>query len=251
MMPDRPIRVVAVSYLNTFPFLFGIRQSPELLETIELRLEMPSECARLMMSGEVDLGLMPVAAIPAVKDARVVSDFCIGADGRVDSVCLFSEVPLSEVTEILLDYQSRTSVQLMRVLADRHFHIRPKWTPAGEDFIAGIGGTTAGVVIGDRAFPLLDRFPVVIDLSEEWKAMTGLPFVFACWVANRELPQEFLSAFNSALRHGVEHRSESIIERDLPNASAMVDYVNHRISYDFDERKRQALGLFLQLSSNS
>lgn len=249
MMPDRPIRVVAVSYLNTFPFLFGIRQSPELLETIELRLEMPSECARLMMSGEVDLGLMPVAAIPAVKDARVVSDFCIGADGRVDSVCLFSEVPLSEVTEILLDYQSRTSVQLVRVLADRHFHIRPKWTPAGEDFIDGIGGTTAGVVIGDRAFPLLDRFPVVMDLSEEWKAMTGLPFVFACWVANRELPDDFLQAFNTALRYGVEHRTESILERNLPDAAEMVHYVNHRISYALDEQKRQALRLFLQFSA--
>lgn len=244
MMPDRPIRVVAVNYVNTYPFLHGLDSDPVLRQSIDLRLEMPSACARLMLNGEAQLGLIPVAVIPQIKDAHIVSEFCIGADGRVDSVCLFSEVPLSEVTEVLLDYQSRTSVMLMRVLAERHFHIAPKWTNAGEGFIERIQGNTAGVVIGDRAFELLERFPIVIDLAGAWKQLTGLPFVFACWVSNGPLPAELLERFNNALRFGVNHRQEAIISRVVSDQKAMLDYVNDRISYSFDERKRKALQLF-------
>jgi chorismate dehydratase len=244
MMPDRPIRVVAVSYVNTYPFLHGLESDPVLRQSIDLRLEMPSECARLMLNGEANLGLIPVAVIPRMTGAHIVTDFCIGADGRVDSVCLFSEVPLSEVTEILLDFQSRTSVMLMRVLAERHFHIVPKWTDADAGFIERIQGNTAGVVIGDRAFLLRERFPIVIDLAEEWKKLTGLPFVFACWVSNGPLPAEFLERLNNALRYGVEHRQEAILGRPMLDQEAMLDYVNNRISYLLDERKLKALQLF-------
>jgi chorismate dehydratase len=248
MMPDRPIRVAAVSYVNTYPFLHGIESDPILRQSIDLRLEMPSECARQMLSGDADLGLIPVAVIPKMKEAHIVTDFCIGADGRVDTVCLFSEVPLHEVTEILLDFQSRTSVMLMRVLAHRHLNISPKWIDAGEGFIDHIKGTRAGVVIGDRAFSLRERFPIVIDLAEEWKKQTAMPFVFACWVSNRPLPGEFLDRFNAALRFGVAHREDAIIQRALSNEREMIDYVNHRISYNLDERKREALQLFTRWS---
>lgn len=250
MMPDRPVRVVAVSYVNTYPFLHGLEHDPVLRRSVELRLEMPSECARMMVAGEADLGLIPVAAIPEMEEAHIVTDFCIGADGPVDSVCLFSEVPLEDVTEILLDFHSRTSVQLMRVLAQRHFHISPKWTDADEGYVDRIGGGTAGVVIGDRAFPLRDRFPVVIDLAEAWKELTGLPFVFACWVSSRPLSAEFVQRLNDALRYGVGHREEAIRLHSLPDGKSMTDYVNHRISYPFDEKKREALQLFTEWSSN-
>lgn len=247
MFKTPPIRIAAVSYVNTFPFIHGLAHMP-LLHPIALQLEIPSACARKVLSGEVDLGLIPVAVIPLLEDAHIISDFCIGADGAVASVCLFSEVPIEDITEILLDFQSRTSVQLMRVLAARHFHITPKWINASEGFINQIKGKTAGVVIGDRAFPLVDRFPVVIDLALEWKNLTGLPFVFACWVSNKALPVAFVSAFNSALSYGVEHREDAIRQRITTNAEAMVRYVNHNISYTFDEQKRNALALFTRWS---
>ncbi|MCF8257789.1 MAG: menaquinone biosynthesis protein [Flavobacteriales bacterium] len=248
MKPEHPIRVAAVSYVNTYPFLHGLHNDATLMESIGLRLETPSECARLMLSGEADLGLIPVAVIPQMKEAHIVTGFCIGADGPVDSVCLFSEVPLKDVTGILLDFQSRTSVMLMRVLAQHHFHITPEWRDAGEGFIDRIAGPTAGIVIGDRAFPLRTRFPVVIDLAEEWKALTGLPFVFACWVSNRPLPTEFLDRFNAALQYGVAHRQDAIVNRSMPNEQDMIAYVNHRVSYTLDERKREALQLFTRWS---
>lgn len=248
MISSGPIRVVAVSYVNTYPFLHGLEKDAGLQEAMELRVAMPSECARLMTSGEADLGLMPVAAIGQVPNARVVTDFCIGADGPVDSVCLFSDVPLHGVQEVLLDHQSRTSVQLMRILAQRHFGISPRWTAGDPEFIGRIAGATAGVVIGDRAFGLREKYPVVIDLAEEWGKLTGLPFVFACWVANRELPPDFLDRFGRALQYGVDHRADAIAERSPADAEAMTFYVNHRISYVLDDRKREAMELFTRWS---
>jgi chorismate dehydratase len=248
MVEIPPIRIAAVSYINTYPFMHGLAQRP-LSYPIDLSLEIPAECARKVLAGEVDLGLIPVAVIPLLNEAHIISDFCIGADGAVDSVCLFSEVPLEEVTEVLLDFQSRTSVQLMRVLASRHFHITPKWTNAAEGYIGHIKGTTAGVVIGDRAFPLLHRFPVVIDLALEWQHLTGLPFVFACWVSNRVLPADFIAQFNEALGYGVDHREEAVRQRITHDVDAMIRYVNNNISYGFDARKRQALELFTRWSA--
>jgi len=248
MLNPPAIRIAAVSYVNTFPFIYGLSQKAPSHPT-DLQLEIPSECARKLLLGEVDLGLIPVAVIPLMDEAHIISDFCIGADGAVDSVCLFSEVPIEEVTEVLLDFQSRTSVQLMRVLAARHFLITPKWINASEGFIDQIKGTTAGVVIGDRAFPLLKRYPVVVDLALAWKQLTGLPFVFACWVSNKQLPEEFISEFNAALSFGIDHREEAIRQRVTTDVEAMVHYVNHNISYALDERKRLALELFTRWSA--
>jgi chorismate dehydratase len=248
MMPESPIRVAAVSYSNTYPFLHGLQQST-ILGAMELQLDTPSECARKLLSGQVDLGLVPIAVIPFIKDAHIISDYCIGADGAVESVCLFSQVRLEEITEILLDFQSRTSVQLMRILAERHFHISPKWTNTQDGYIAQIKGTTAGVVIGDRAFGLHSQFPVVVDLAFEWKHLTGLPFAFACWVSNKQLSESFIQDFNQALRYGVEHREDAIRERVPHNTEAMLHYVNHCISYSFDGPKKQAMQLFHQWSS--
>jgi chorismate dehydratase len=244
MDTDRKISVSAVSYVNTYPFLLGL-EGEQIRDAIDLTLDVPSECARKLLSAEVELGLVPVAIIPLLKEPHIVTDFCIGADGAVDTVCLFSEVPLDQITEVLLDFQSRTSVQLMRVLAQRHFHITPRWAHADEGFIGQISGSTAGVVIGDKAFALRSRFPVVIDLAEEWKKLTGLPFVFACWVSNGRLPQSFLDRFNTALAFGVAHREEAVLSRGLPDATEMVNYVNHRISYPLDHPKREAMTLFL------
>ena len=248
IMSESLIRVAAVSYSNTYPFLHGLQQST-ILDAVELQLESPSECARKLLSGQVDLGLVPVAVIPFIKDAHIISDYCIGADGAVESVCLFSQVPLEEITEILLDFQSRTSVQLMRILAERHLHISPKWTNTQDGYIAQIKSTTAGVVIGDRAFALHHQFPVVVDLALEWKNLTGLPFAFACWVSNKQLSESFTQDLNQALRYGVEHREEAIRERVTHNTEFMIHYVNHCISYPFDAPKQQAMHLFHQWSS--
>ena len=205
---------------------------------------MPSDCAKKLLSGEVDLGLVPVAIIPELEEAHIVSSYCIGADGPVESVCLFSEVPLEEIDKILLDYQSRTSVQLVQYLAANKWKIQPKWESADPDFINQIEGKTAAVVIGDRAFTLLEKYEHVYDLSAEWKDCTGLPFVFACWVSNKKLPEDFIMEFENALESGLSQRKQAVEQMAQTNHENLVRYVESVISYSLDDKKRQAMKLF-------
>ena len=216
-------------------------------DKIILELDIPSECARKLVSGEADLGLVPVAVIPKVKDAQILSRFCIGADGPVRSVTLLSEVPLHEIRSVYLDYQSRTSVALTKILASRFWDISPVWEEGQEGFETNIRGTSAGVVIGDRSLQMRDSFPFVYDLSEEWKKMTGLPFVFACWVSNKPLADEFVRSFNDALQNGID--SIETVINELPQEKRKgidaVQYLKKDISYELDESKRKAVELFL------
>jgi chorismate dehydratase len=241
-----PVRISAVSYLNTAPFVHGIRHrlDPSLYELV---LDIPAVCAEKLLSGKADLGLVPVAVIPLLKAPHIVSDYCIGAEGPVRSVMLYSDVPLDEIRRVLLDNQSRTSVQLTRVLARELWNIAPEWVEAKPGYETGIGGTTAGVVIGDRTFALNGKFAYAFDLAEAWQSLTGLPFVFACWVSNTALPAEFLRPFNEALRYGLSHRAEAAADLDrLPADLGRVnDYLEHCISYELTEKKKEGLRAFL------
>ena len=172
-----------MSYLNTKPLLYGIQNSPVIGE-MSLITEYPAKIADMLLADEIDIGLVPVSIIPAMKEFHFNTRFCIGCDGAVASVCLFSEVPLEKIEKVLLDYQSRTSVALVEILFQKHWKLSPKFESAGPDFIDGIQGDTAAVVIGDRALQLRSSSAYVYDLGEAWKQMTGLPFVFAAWISN-------------------------------------------------------------------
>ncbi|MEY3050286.1 MAG: hypothetical protein RLY31_71 [Bacteroidota bacterium] len=238
--------VTAVSYLNTKPFLYGLLNSPVAAD-IELTLDHPADCARKLKDGTADLGLVPVAIIPELSSPELVSDYCIGAEGKVRTVCLFSEVPLSALENIYLDYQSRTSVALLRILLKEFWHQQPVLIPASPGFESEIRGTTGGLVIGDRAIGLESHYPYVYDLGEAWLALTGLPFVFAAWVANRELPTRFRTAFDHALRHGIEQIPQLMYL--LPSPSPSFDlqgYFTRNIRYVLDMPKRSGLSRFLR-----
>ena len=105
------IRVGIIDYLNVKPFLYGIKHS-SVINDIYLVETFPSKLAQMLLTGEVDLGIVPVAIIPEMKEYYMVSDYCIGCNGPVATVCLFSEVPINRVETVLLDYQSKTSVAL-------------------------------------------------------------------------------------------------------------------------------------------
>ena len=238
------LQVGAVSYLNTKPLLWGIERSAMRSE-MDLRLLYPAQLAAGLKDGSLDLALMPVAALPTIPGARIVGDYGIGADGPVASVCLFSEVPMEKIERVYLDYQSRTSIQLAQWLMERHWKRSTEYVAASEDYITRIGGTTAGVIIGDRALEALDKFPFVYDLAEAWKAATGLPFVFAGWTATKELPQEFLGAFNAANAAGLQHVDE-IVAANPFSAYDLRRYYTHNIRYRLDTRMMMGLERFLQ-----
>lgn len=240
----KKIRVAAVSYLNTKPLMYGIRNHPVINE-IELVEEYPARIAQMLLNDEVDVGLVPVAVIPKLKEWHIVTDFCIGARGEVASVCIFSEVPMEEIEEVYLDYQSRTSVNLAKVL------LREFWkkdviliNATGEDYRDKIQGTTAGVVIGDRALEQRSRSTYIYDLASAWRDYTGLPFVFAAWISNKQLPQEFIQLFNEANKLGVENAKYVARYLDYKPYDLRTYYTKN-IDYILDEKKLEGLKLFL------
>ena len=239
-------RLVAVSYLNTKPLLYGLLRS-DIQSQLTMDLAIPSECARRLLVGEADIALVPVAIIPELPEAHIISDYCIGADGAVATVCIYGDVPIEEMTSIYLDHHSRTSVMLTRLLLQEYWKLNPKLVAAEEGYIDRIGGTTGGLVIGDRTIGLEERFPYVYDLGEVWKTHTGLPFVFAAWVSVKPLAPDFVVAFNKALREGMEHLPELQLLLSSPHPDFdLVEYFTHHIDYDLDGPKREALARFLE-----
>lgn len=240
------IKLSVVSYLNSKPFIFGL-EKPWMKEQIELELDIPSVCAMKLLSGKVDVGLVPIAILPELKEYYLLTDYCIGANGDVNSVLLVSEVPLESISRVLLDYQSRTSVLLARVLAKRFWKINPIWEAAEAGYESTINGSSAGVIIGDRALIMKDQFKYVYDLSGEWKKYTGLPFVFACWVANKPVSKTFSELLNKAAAEGVTNIPAVLNQYgsgEIENSVAE-KYLSESIDFNFNEQKKKALELFL------
>ena len=242
---ERKIRVGAVSYLNTKPLVYGFEKGM-MSDRIELGFDYPAKVAAQLLNDEVDLGLIPVAVIPKLAEQYIVSDYCIGASKAVASVCLFSDVPLNEIKKILVDYQSRTSAALLTILLRDLWKISPKLVDTANGYQQNIKGTTAGLVIGDRALSQRQYSKYIYDLAEAWQEMTGLPFVFAAWVANKKLPDGFADSFNIATGEGFKHIDEIVSALDFPDYDMHYYYLEN-IDYNLDEKKRKAIQLFLSL----
>ncbi len=232
--------------MNTLPFLYGIKQTAFINE-IELQSDIPSVCAQKLINNDVDLGLVPVAILPQLKEYHIISDYCIGANGKVNSVLLLSDVPLNEIEDIYLDYQSKTSINLTKILAKNFWKINPKWKNSEAGYENKIDGKTAGVIIGDRTFNLPKKYKYQYDLAEEWYKFTKLPFAFACWVSNKKLPSSFIEELNTALSFGMNHIQESIslAKNSRLQEKDLLKYLTEDIDYNLDKDKRKSIELFL------
>jgi chorismate dehydratase len=214
-------------------------------DEVELLIDYPSNIASGLMNNEIDVGLVPVAVIPQLKEHHIISDYCIGCDGEVASVCLFSDVPLQEIETILLDYQSRSSVALIKILLKEHWNISPRLIAGIGNFEEEIKGKVAGLVIGDRALLQRQRSAYIYDLGLAWKEMTGLPFVFAAWVSNKVLSKSFIDAFNEANAFGFMHLQEVLAENQVDYFN-LESYYTHFLKFKLDDRMKEANALFLR-----
>ena len=232
------IKISAVAYTNTKAFIYGIEHSA-IPGKIDLSLDIPSDCAAKVIDGTVDLGLIPVAAIPFVPNANIITDYCIGSVGAVNSVFIFSSVPANEIKTLKLDSHSRTSNNLARVLLKFYFKQEVDYT-TDPDAV-----TDAIVLIGDRTFGKKEDYPFAYDMGEEWMNFTGLPFVYAAWVANKVIPADFVAEFNAALKMGLAERMELLKTLPVNPLFDVEDYLMHKLDFELTDKKREALSLFL------
>lgn len=238
------MKIAAVSYINTLPFIYGIENS-NLINSVEISTHIPSVCAEKLLTNEVDIGLIPVAILPKLKEYHIISDYCIGAKNKVDSVFLFSSVPLNNIENIILDYQSQSSNNLTKVLSKNYWKITPKFIDAHKNYQSEIKQTTAGVVIGNRALKDRHRYKYVYDLAYEWQQFTNKPFVFALWVSNKKIDDNFINSFNTALKFGVQNIDNLNNKTDYLSDKEFNNYLTQSIDYNFDNDKKESLKLFL------
>ncbi|CAN5477028.1 menaquinone biosynthesis protein [soil metagenome] len=235
-----------MSYLNSRPFIKGLHELAGSGQ-FEISEDIPAICATKLLDGAVDIGLIPVAIIPQLGYSSIITDFCISADGDVASVLLVSNDPLENLKVILLDKESRTSVMLVRILAREQWKIEPVWQNEEAHSFDDLPTGSGAVIIGDRALKNRHRFKYVYDLAGEWKKMTGLPFVFACWVANKAITADVVEQLNTVFKLGLESRA-SIAKEYQPSfpQNNIEDYLHKNIQYIFGDEEKKGLELFLK-----
>jgi len=215
--------------------------------SIILEKDPPAICAEKLFNDTVDLSLIPIGAILGKSEYTIIGNHCIGANGRVETVELFSQCPLHEIESIYLDHDSRTSNLLVQVLAKNHWKISPNWLKPEIGYESKIKGKTAGVVIGNRAFGFAPNMEYSYDLAKEWQNMTGLPFVFACWASKKPIDIEFVNLFENAFKKGIEKLEDAIKSNNITFSIDIKSYLTKNISFEFDEPKREAMMLFEKL----
>jgi chorismate dehydratase len=245
-----PVRLGAVSYLNTKPLVAGLAARTDLFT---IRFDVPARCAELLHEGSVDVGLIP--AIEYRREYRIVPGVAIGSDGPIASVAIFSRVPVSEIRSLALDENSRTSATLVRILCARRWSIAPRFTVTQPDLQTALDGADAVLVIGDAALMIdpVQHGVIKTDLGAEWRALTGLPFVFAVW-AGRDgvLGPEHVGELQAARNRGVgalECIAAAFGEQDRARVDRALSYLRDNLKYGLGSAERAGLSRFLELAT--
>lgn len=245
------LRLGAVSYLNTKPLVYGLDAMPD---QFELRFDVPAVCAALLHEGRVDLGLVPaIEYIRGPQDYWIVPDVAIASDGEVASVAVFSKVPIGEVRSLALDVSSRTSAALTRILCAKRWGIAPAFAPAAPDLDTMLATADAALVIGDPALEIdaAARGLSKYDLGSEWRALTGLPFVYAMWTGREGAASAAQCAALVAARKAGEANLPQIARAvgggDAALEARSLAYLRDNLKYGLGDREAAGLRRFLEL----
>jgi len=250
-MNQAPLRVAAVSYLNAVPLVWGLAHGPQ-RGRFQLRYTVPSQCADALRDGEADAGIIPSIEYQRIDNLKIVPGLSISSAGPVRSVLLISRCPAEQIRSLAVDTSSRTSACLIQVLLKQQYGLYPRLVPSAPDLQAMLCLADAAMMIGDPA--LATDFPGlhVYDLAEEWRNMTGLPFVFAFWavrseVATADLIEPFQQAAAYAMAHLEEIAQAESVRTRLP-VSLIRTYLTENIDFTFGEKNREGLDLFYTLA---
>jgi chorismate dehydratase len=267
-----PTRLGAVGYLNARPLVYGLDRSPR----FTIRYDLPSECARLLHDGSIDVGLIPSIEYLRGGPYRIAPGLAIASRGLVASVALYTTKAMADVRSIAMDTSSRTSVALVRVLCARLFRIQPAIDARGPDLADMLAHSDAALIIGDNAL-LLDHTTVrlkpdttapqppatshqplpieKIDLGEAWTTMTGLPFVWACWVGR---PGALDAAGVDRLQHArtaglvnIDAIARDYFPASRPQQVIGAAYLRDNIKYHLGDEERAGLELFFRYAAET
>jgi chorismate dehydratase len=246
---EQPLRIGAVTYLNTVPLVRGL---PELLPaSSEISFDHPSRLADRLAKRELDVALAPSVELARHPEWSIISTACIGCRGPVLSVKVLFRKPPAEVQSLALDEGSRTSAALAQILLADRFDVRPRLEilPLGASPLDA--ATDAVLVIGDRAIRSPSQgFCDVWDLGEQWVRSTELPFVFAVWAARPGVDVgELESALDAARDQGCRKleaiADEQSVLMGLPR-QLVLTYLRDNLNFHLDDQERRGLELYFR-----
>ncbi|MBI4479836.1 MAG: menaquinone biosynthesis protein [Acidobacteria bacterium] len=246
-----PLRVAAVSYLNSVPLYWGLIHGPH-RSRFQVTFELPSRCADALRAGEVDAGIIPSIEYQRIPNLTIVPGLAVASSGPVRSVLLISKCPVERIKSLALTTASRTSVCLIQILLQRYYHIAPQLVPHEPNLQAMLAECDAALLIGDPA--LASDFPglKVYDLADEWRAMTGLPFVFALWAVRAEAAtSDLVHAFQQSTVYALAHLSEIVEQETARTGLSPVlirAYLTENIDFSLGEKNLEGLRLFYTLA---
>lgn len=241
------LKVAAVSFLNTVPFIYGIDNSNN-SDNYDLFLGSPIQCSNLLKNSHVDIALIPVAEIVEFEKIYIIKPYCLAANNKVNSVFILSNDEIRNIKKIYLDPQSATSNNLAKVLCKQSWNINPEFVVCNM-LPEELNDNEAIVAIGDKTFKLKKNYKFQYDLAEHWEIMTKLPFVFAVWATTKNLTNDVISKFNNSLKFGTENICSSLVysKSNVLNFKDSSSYLNKNIKYELTDKMLESLEMFLKL----
>jgi chorismate dehydratase len=246
------LHACVVSYLNAVPLFWGLQHGPE-QGLFDLDFMLPSKCADALRSGEAQAAILPSIEYQRIDGLKIVPGLSISSAGPVRSVLLISQRPVEQIRTLAIDTSSRTSACLVQILLERQYQVRPQLRPSAPELSAMLRESDAALMIGDPA--LASDFPGlrVYDLADEWRMMTGLPFVFAFWAVRNDavVSADCVAALQQSTTFAMEHLEEiaqSESRRTRLPIPLIRDYLTKNIDFSLGERNLEGLRTFYRLA---
>jgi chorismate dehydratase len=255
----RPLRISAISYLNTAPLMWDFEHGTAEGE-FDVSYTLPSSCARALESGTADIGIIPAAAYTRIPGLHILPDVAIASIRPVRSILLVSKVPLERIRSVALDTSSMTSVALTKVLFTKWLGGKRSYTPMAPNVDLMLSAHDAGLLIGDPALQIDRSRHFTLDLAEEWIRRTGKPFVFAFWAIRQQaldetaIPQDVAAVFQKSRDHGLAPSSLDEISRKWAQRLNLTEqdvrsYLTENIYYHLDSACLEGLQLFYRYAA--
>ena len=247
------LRVSIVYYLNSLPLAWGFVHGRQ-RGFFDLDFSSPSRCADLLADGSVDIGLIPSIEYQRIRGVKVIPGLSIASKRQVQSVLLVSKVPAERIQTLAIDNSSRTSIVLLRILLKLKYQAVPTLRSCEPDLDAMLNHSDAALIIGDTALRAVFDDRYCYDLAEEWRMLTGKPFVFAFWGVRVGVNLEDPSVFQQSFEYGETHLDEIVQQQSqalhLPDFR-LHRYLTENINYTLDQENLEGLQLFYQLAADA
>lgn len=241
-------RVASVSFINARPLIAGLERDLR----VDLKLAVPSALIDLLIADQADVALLPIIDYQRADHLTLLPAGCIASDGPTLTVRIFSRVPIDQIRGLACDPDSHTSVALARIILSRVYRIRPELSDLSR---ATDDPYQARLLIGDKVVcEEPSGFHYQLDLGEAWKKMTGLPFVFAAWMARPGIGQPALNALLERAKQQGQSETDRIVTqfavpRGWPAALAR-QYLTQNLEFDLTDRHFEAIRHFHQLAAD-